>query len=217
MMKQGPALGVIVLSVLALPGLASAGSTWKERKSGGGVAIYSRDKAGSGVATIKGIIRLPYSSDQVAKVMTDLPNQKYFVPHMKSIRVLKQEKLTGGRIKQLLHQVNALPVLKDRDVVIAAETWSKPQRAGKVWRSIFKAVTNAGPAADADTVRIRRMNGSWKIAPAREGKGSVVTYVSHTEVGGSVPDFVAELGQVGAIFDLLKNLRVRCWKVYGKR
>ncbi len=207
----------IALWILAAPCQARAGSGWKERKKGDGVTVYSRARAGSGVDTIKGIIRLRFTSDQVGRVMTDLPNQKFFVPHMKSIRVLKQEKLPGGGIKQLLHQVNALPVLKDRDVVLEAKTWTEPRAGGKLWRSTFKAVTNAGPARSSDRVRIRKLKGSWRIMPSRDGKGSIVTYTCHTEVGGSVPDFVAELGQVGAIFDMLKNLRARCRKVHRRR
>ena len=131
--------------------------------------------------------------------------------------MLKQKKLANGRIKQLLHRVNALPVLKDRDVVLEAVTWSHPQPPAPTWRSIFKALSDAGPAAHSDRARIRKLSGSWKIVPTQDGKGSVVTYLCHTEVGGTVPDFVAELGQVGAIHDMLKNLRKRCGKLYGAR
>ena len=65
----------------------------------------------------------------------DIPNQKTFVPHMKSIKVLKEEKLPNGRVKQLIHQVNAVPVISDRDVVISAQTWSEPRDKGALWRS----------------------------------------------------------------------------------
>ena len=207
----------VLLVPLLLPGLVRAGAGWRERKTGDGVAVHSREMPGSAVERIRGIVRLAYTTDEVARVMTDLPNQKFFVPHMKSIRVLKQKRLANGRIKQLLHQVNALPVLKDRDVVLEAVTWSKPQPPAPTWRSTFKAVSNAGPVAHSDRVRIRKLSGSWKIVPTRNGKGSVLTYICHTEVGGAAPDFVAELGQVGAIHDMLKNLRARCRKLYGAR
>ena len=205
-----------VLGIMLLPGLALAGG-WEEREKGGGATVYSQEKSGSGVDTIKGIIQLPYTTDEVAKIMTDIPNQKTFVPHMKSIKVIKEETLANGRVKQLLHQVNAVPVISDRDVVISAQTWSEPRDKGAVWRSTFEAVTKVGPKVNPDIVRITKMKGQWTVKPTKDGKGSIVVYVFHAEVGGNVPDFVAESGQVDTVFEMLKNISARCRKLYGKR
>jgi hypothetical protein len=217
MMMKRKFVGALVFSVAALAAGAVSAAGWEEREKGGGAVVYSQEKAGSGVDTVKGIIQLPYTTDEVAKVMTDIPNQKSFVPHMKSIKILKEEKLSNGRVKQLLHQVNAVPVISDRDVVISAQTWSEARGQGSMWRSTFEAITNDGPKVNPDMVRITKMKGHWTIKPTKDGKGSIVVYVFHAEVGGSVPDFVAESGQVDTVFDMLKNLKTRCRNLYGKR
>jgi hypothetical protein len=129
---------------------------------------------------------------------------------MKSIRVIESSVDSNGAVLQLLHQVNALPVIDDRDVVLDTKTW-RSEKNGKVsWQSTFKAVTNRGPQPIDGMVRIPVMTGAWGVSPGPRPDTCKVTYITHVEVGGLIPDTLAEHAQLSALSDLLEALRKHC-------
>ncbi len=206
-----------VLCVLGLGGVAAAGDKWEERDKGGGATIFSKDKAGSDVDVIKGVIQLPYTTAEVARILTSNDPRDTFIPDMKHFKILKEEKLPTGRLVQFIHQISAVPVISDREVIVRAETWSEPGDKGDTWHSTFKATLQNAPPPNADIVRIVQLEGAWVLKPTGDGKGSVFTYTAHAEVGGNVPDFMAESGQIDNLLQMLKNLRALCVKHHGAR
>ena len=179
---------------------------WEHRDSSGGVHLYSKPHKDSGVPKIKGTVIIPRSPDHVGKILTDLKNHHRFVPHMKSIKVLEQTVDADGTVIQLLHQVNDLPVISNRDVVLVSETDRITKNEKIFWQSTFKAVTDRGPKPSEDMVRIERMTGAWGVSPGPRRGTSKVTYITHVEVGGLIPDKLAEHAQISALQDLLKAL-----------
>jgi len=201
---------VCILSALAFVTFTQETEAWELRDSDGSVKIYSKVKQGSGIPTLKGTVTIPLSSDSVGQVLTDLKNHYRFVPHMKSIKVIEESVDAQGVVFQLLHQINALPVIDDRDVVLDTKTW-RSETDGKVsWQSTFKAVANRGPKPTEDMVRIPSMTGAWGVSPGTRPDTCKVTYITHVEVGGLVPDTLAEHAQVSALAELLEALRSHC-------
>ena len=65
-------------------------------------------------------------------------------------------------------------------------------------------------------VRIAHLKGNWRLAPAPDEKGSILTYMNHAELGGLLPNFIVDSVRIKNMVKLLKGLRQRCKAVYRK-
>ncbi|MDP7037599.1 MAG: hypothetical protein QGI45_00450 [Myxococcota bacterium] len=193
---------------------AGAASAWEVREKAAGIVVFSQDEPGSGAAKLRGIINLDFSVEEVAKVLTDIPNQVHFVPNCKTSQVLEKKVLAKGRVYTLVYQVNAVPVVSDRDMLLEATTWPEGEGASRVWRSEFKAVSRTKPIVPDGVVRIENLHGDWVISAGVNGKGSVLTYTNHAELGGILPNFVIDSVRAKNMLNLLLALRKRCEVLY---
>lgn len=206
----------LVLWFLFASSFLHAQENWQQREQEKDITVYSQKKEGSDAARLKGVIYLPFSVDEAVKVLMDIPNQIKFIPFCKTIQVLKEDLLGVERKRTLVYQINAIPVVSDRDMVLEALTWSETKDAQRIWRSEFKAVTNKGPPAAKGMVRITQLEGNWRLAPAPNNKGTILTYMNHAELGGLVPNFIVDSVRIKNMVKLLKGLRHRCMTVYQK-
>ncbi len=190
------------------------GGPWSEAERDEGVVVETRAEPNSDVDRVRGRVILTYTTDQVAAVLTDVAHHHTFMPKMERADVLERSVRPDGRVVQLIHQLTALPVINNRDVVLHTETWSEQTPDGRVWHSTFHALRDAGPPLQDGWVRITRLSGAWTLSPIANGQGTAFSYECHAEVGGNVPDFMAESGQVGTVIEMLKGLRARCRAVY---
>lgn len=100
----------------------------------------------------------------------------------------------------------ALPVVSDRDYVIHV----KLEKAADTGRCEVSFQTDEGethPVAPGH-VRLASVRGSWVVVPVEGGKLSI-TYVIHSDPGGSVPAFLVHGGQRTAAIDFLKTILAR--------
>ena len=204
----------IILCVWLAPTLSFGQTTWKQRAQEKGITVYSQKKEGSGAARLKGVLYLPFSVEDAAKVLMDVPNQITFIPFCKTIQLLGEEVMGPRRKRTLVYQVNGIPVVSDRDMVLEALTWAEHKDTRRVWNSKFKAVTDKGPPPQKGLVRLTQLQGSWRLAPAADKKGSILTYMNHAELGGIVPHFIVDSVRIKSMVKLLKGLRRRCKAVY---
>lgn len=198
----------VCLFFIGMPS-ADAAEAWVLQDSSADLRVYSRATPGSGMDTIKASIQLEHPAESVAAVLTDISQQHTFVPHMRSIEVLKKTTLADGKFRQLIYQVNSLPIIDDRDVVLSSLTWDETVKGLRIWKSTFKAITDKGPPPRDDMVRIEKMVGAWTVRERVPGRSCTVTYITHTEVGGMIPDILAREGQLSALADLLLALQKR--------
>lgn len=204
---------VVCLVALATPATAQ---DWEEESSGPGWKIHSKEMKDSGVAMLRGTMTLPYTVEEVAAVLTDIEKHDTFMPGLKKVKILSEEKNKKGHHIQYVYQVSSVPVINDRDAVLYTETWSETNKAGAVtWKSKFHAVHDRGPKPTDDMVRIQRLSGRWTISPTKSGKARFV-YYCHAEGGGSVPDFLVQNGQVSFLEGVLSGLKKRTRKLAKK-
>lgn len=205
----------LVVALTASAAWADGG--WSKEDSGQDMTLYSRDMADSGIDTLKIEATLAYSPDEVAGILNDISQLGTYMPAIKSTRIVSEKKRADGHVIYVLYQVNNVPVVTDRDVVLLTDTWSVGEGASKVWHSTFKAVSDRGPKATDDYVRITRLNGGWTLTPMEGGKSSRFVYTMHAEVGGNVPDFMVQNGQEDSLMEMVSGLKKRCAKIYGAR
>jgi len=194
----------VLMIALLVPSVCLA---WEHDKDRDGVTLSRQDSAHSSADALKARVTIPRPVDDLANILTDLSQHHYFVPHMKGIKVLRRSTDADGKVISLLHQTTALPVISDRDVVIRTKTWREGSGKDVRWVSTFKAVEGEGPPVKEGIVRMPYMVGAWSIRSSKEGTSSVVTYMTTAEVGGLIPESIADLSKGDALIDLLRNFR----------
>lgn len=193
-----------------VPGMLSDGDQgWSlSRTADNGAHIFAKPMPGTDAELLGGQMVLPFSSDAVGQVMSDLSFQKDFVPGFKEMDVL-EDQVVGGKHVRLIFQVQDVMGARDREMVLRTETWSETGPLGVTWRSTFKAATEGGPEPDATRVRISDLWGQWAVLP-RDCGDSVLVYTIYTDVGGTVPAAAARLGQQRHMQGLLERFDGVC-------
>ena len=194
----------VLIVALLFPSVCDA---WEHDKVRNGVTLSRQDSVHSSADSLKAQVAIPRNADALAKILTDLSQHRHFVPHMKGIEVLSRRTDASGKTISLLHQTTSLPVISDRDVVIRTETWRESKGDHVKWISTFRSVQGEGPPARSGIVRMPYMIGAWTIRSVGDGAHSVVTYLTTAEVGGMVPEAIADLSKGDALIDLLRNFR----------
>jgi len=198
---------IVGLLILLVSPVAQA---WEHQDTESGVAVYTKDTPGSDIDTVKGVVTIPYATDDVHRVLENVSRYKRFMKDLKRARLLKQQDMRDGRVIGWIYQRLEFSALDDRDLVIRAVTTKAETPRGNQYLVKFKAVTNFGPKPLPNVIRITTLTGTWKLKPIQGGKKTRVTYIRHIEMGGSVPDFLVNSGVKESMMFTLKALRKEC-------
>ncbi|MFB1483461.1 SRPBCC family protein [Corallococcus sp. RDP092CA] len=166
--------------------------------------IKVRPRPGTKAKDIWAEGELRVSAAQVQTALEDAESYRLWMPYVKESRVVRPTD-DGGR---LTYTRLDLPVVSSRDYISHVVTESKvaPDGTG-AYQQRWKAEPDAFPAR-RDVVRLRLNEGSWKVEPKGEGSSWVV-YKFTVDPAGSVPGFLASLGQKDAVVDTLRAVEKR--------
>lgn len=202
-MRNLPGLGALVVMVAVVGAGASASEEWKQI-SDGDVVIRVRPRPevpGAREVWAEGDIEARPLDVQAA--LRDHDNFRRWMPYVTESRVL--ERTPDGRVTYT--RLN-LPVISNRDYVLRVvdERLLNEDGTGEFlqrWTSDSKAL----PEQDG-VVRLHHNDGSWLFTPGSEGKSHFV-YRFTVEPGGSIPGFLAGLGQKDAVMDTVRAVEKR--------
>ncbi|RKH77599.1 hypothetical protein D7Y21_37100 [Corallococcus sp. AB045] len=192
----------LALAVVLAAGVAGA-EEW-ETVAKTPFVIKVRPRPGTKAKDIWAEGELKASALQIQTVLEDQGSYRLFMPYVKESRVVRPTD-DGGR---LTYTRLDLPVVSSRDYICHVVTESKvaPDGTG-VYQQRWKAEPDAFPAR-RDVVRLRLNEGSWTVEPKGEGRSWVV-YKFTVDPAGSVPGFLASLGQNDAVVDTLRAVEKR--------
>ncbi|NBD10256.1 MULTISPECIES: SRPBCC family protein [Corallococcus] len=147
---------------------------------------------------------LKASAAQVQAALEDAESYRLWMPYVKESRVVRPTD-DGGR---LTYTRLDLPVVSSRDYISRVVTESKvaPDGTG-VYQQRWQAEPDAFPAR-RDVVRLRLNEGSWKVEPKGEG-ASWAVYRFTVDPAGSIPGFLANVGQKDAVVETLRAVEKR--------
>ncbi|RKG77262.1 SRPBCC family protein [Corallococcus terminator] len=194
---------VVALAVLLVSGVAGAEEAW-DTVATEPFVVKVRPRPGTKAKDIWAEGELKASAAQVQATLEDMESYRLFMPYVKESRVVKPTD-DGGR---LTYTRLDLPVVSSRDYICHVVTESKvaPDGTG-VYEQHWKAEPDAFPAR-RDVVRLRLNEGSWKVESRGEGKSWVV-YKFTVDPAGSIPGFLANVGQKDAVVDTLRAVEKR--------
>lgn len=194
--------GAAAAAVLLMAGVAGA-EEWKTVATEPYV-VKVRARPDSKAKDVWAEGELKASAAQVQAALEDAESYRQWMPYVKESRVVKPTE-DGGR---LTYTRLDLPVVSGRDYISHVVTESKvaPDGTG-VYAQRWKAEPDAFPAR-RDVVRLRTNEGSWRVEAKGEGRSWAV-YKFTVDPAGSIPGFLANVGQKDAVVDTLRAVEKR--------
>lgn len=148
----------------------------------------------------------------VQAVMVDQPAFREWMPYVKESRLVSRE-ADGSRITYT--QLD-LPIVSSRDYVcqVVDDELLAADGSGH-FRQHWWAVPDALPKREG-VVRLPRNEGSWDVTAKGEGT-SYAVYKFSVDPGGSLPGFLANMGQKGGVLDTWKAVEKRAALLKAER
>ena len=195
-----------VLFTLLFGAKLEASDAWKQVASTqDGITVRARidRSAGQGETIALGVIRAPIS--RVWAVLADVARYQEFMPYMSESRLVRS---TAAHVWQYCR--TKTPVVSSRDYTLKFTMTRGRQGAPSFIR--FEQDNAAGPRPKAGVVRVRVVEGSWELTSVDNGRATQAIYRLRTNPGGSVPLWLAHLGNTRAIPDIVRAVRRRARK-----
>jgi len=198
---SGAVLSACVLGLAA--GAARAEEAWKTVAEKPYV-VKVRARPGSEAKDVWAEGELAASAADVQAVLRDVDAYRHWMPYVKESRILKDLPDEG----QLTYTKLDLPVVSSRDYICNVVLESRLAEDGSgVFAQRWQATPDAIPQRRG-TVRIRLNEGSWRVEPRGEGKYHAV-YRFTVDPAGSIPGFLARMGQKDAVEDTFRAVEKR--------
>ena len=179
---------------------------WELKAESKGVKVHVRAKPGTDVKELKSIGEIDSPPPAVFRVLTDFERYKETMPYTDESRILSTE-VEDGKIKAwLFYSVVNAPLVSKRDYAIRVADESDWQD-GKGFMKTHWNLSDKGPAPKKGVVRTPVNQGSWLLEPLDDGKKTRATYLLFTDPGGSLPTWIANKANSGAIPDIFVALR----------
>jgi uncharacterized protein YndB with AHSA1/START domain len=192
---------LIFLMSLFAASLAQGMPPWEHvTTTDDGISVKARidKKKLEGETLAKGLIQAPIA--KVWKLLGDFDAYFKFMPYMQTSRVVR-------RNKQHVWQYcrTDTPVVSDRDYTLKF-TFIKPALPAP-WQLNYQVDNSAGPSPVDGVVRVSLATGGWTLKSVQGGKATHITYRLRTHPGGSIPLWMAHLGNKRAIPDIIRAAR----------
>ena len=176
---------------------------WKLVTTTQGVRVFDRKAPGSELRQAKAIAVLDAPLDVVLGVIADLDNYKEFMPYTAVCRVTHREDNATW-----FFTILKLPLVGDRYYTIKLAN-HPPEEPGKPHRVTWSlAKEHLGKPEREDLVATPLNEGYWELL-ALEGGCVRVTYYVHTDPGGSLPAFMANIAQKQSVPKVIFAVRDR--------
>jgi hypothetical protein len=201
--------GALALGLLATA--ASAGDEW-ETVEDGDFVIKVRPRADGVGKEIWAETDLEADARDIQTALMDAGNFRLFMPYMKESRIVSTAE-DGSRVSYA--KINP-PVVSSRDYALRLVEEKKIAEDGTgEFLQRFKTVDGAVPERKG-VVRLKHNEGSWHVTPRGEGKAHVV-YKFSVDPSGSVPGWLANIGQSDAVEDMIEAVEGRAQQLGKER
>jgi hypothetical protein len=206
-MKTLGSLGAVAAAVLVMTaGTSRAEEAW-ETVAEKPYVVKVRPRPGTEAKEVWAEGVLNASAADVQAALEAVDSYRLWMPYVEESRILKE--LPDGA--RLTYTRLDLPVVSSRDYVSHVVTESKLAEDGTgVYAQKWWAEPSAIPERK-NTVRLKLNDGSWRVEPRGEGKCHAV-YRFAVDPAGSIPGFLANVGQKDGVVDTFRAVERRAKK-----
>ena len=202
---------IILLSVICCYSLFSNTYTgndpeWKLEKNKKGVVVYTRTIPGSFYKEFKGVTTIKCSMSTIMAVFRDIPG---FTEWMHDCIESTNLKKISDMENYGYYLYHAPWPVSNRDIVTHSTVKQDP--TSKVLTIQMEGTPTFVPSK-SDIVRVSKLNGFWKFTPKANGEIEMI-YQVHSELGGSVPVWLANSTVVDNPYYTLINFTEINWRL----
>ena len=190
-------------------GLLVAQNDWELVKQGNGVQVYTRQVEGSSLKEFRAIMYVDATVESAVALFEDTDNFCNWFDSCGEARTVRQI----APNQWVNYFVSEQPIgVSDRDMYIQV-TVQKDDGDGSVTASMV-GVPTFGPV-QSGRVRVQQLRGFWRFAPQDDGR-LLVIYQVHSEPGGSIPSWVANLAVTDGPLATLTNMKSQFSRYAGR-
>jgi hypothetical protein len=176
---------------------------WKVASRSRDLVIFYQDNDRAQARAYQAVFEMDASPDAVYGVVTDVEAHPRFMPFTTESTIV--QRVSPNEV--IVHQVISPPVVGSRDAYFRILT-TPGASPNAVWKSAWTAVPDFAPERHG-YVRLRIAEGNWLFEPLEGGRRTRVTYTALTNVGGSVPGWMANMSSVSVIGKMYDAIRKR--------
>jgi hypothetical protein len=188
---------LLLIAVALAAAQTPAGDGWKRVDEEHGIVVDAREVPSSSLREVRASIHSALPPATIAAVVWRYEDHDRFVPRLAHAEVVREV----GPDERIVYEQLALPLLKDRDVVLRARRETAADGTIDIRTT---AIDGEGPPPTSRFVRVQTSAGHWHLAPAAGGTDLV--YDIRTDVGGAVPAWIVNRAQREAVPDLVKAM-----------
>lgn len=182
----------------------SAQSNWEMKKDKDGIQVFTKAYDNSNIKAFRGEVKLQAAPEEVLHVLRDPEATVHWMPRMYKASLLKRHK-DGGHTAYF--ENNAPWPIKNRDGIYRFYFEQRDNGATFI---------NVVPQPDylpekKNKIRIKKAESYWHVIPIDSNTTKVI-YFAHPDIGGSIPDWLANMSAVSLPFDSLQGLREQILK-----
>jgi hypothetical protein len=176
---------------------------WKVSTRSPETAVFYRYVEQAHAREYRGVGDVDAPPGTVFAVVTDVEAHPKFMPFTIESTIVQRRSPT----ELVAHQVISPPMISARDayMVIVTTPGSGPT---DTWKSAWHAVPDFGPELPG-RVRLQVAEGTWLFEPLDGGARTHITYTALTNIGGSVPGWMADMSTGSVVKDLFAAIRKR--------
>jgi hypothetical protein len=176
---------------------------WKVDSRSGDVAIFYQDNAQAHARAYQAVGDVDGPPNAVYAVVTDVPAHPRFMPFTTEAAIVQRV----SPLEVIAYEVINPPLISRRDAYfrIVLTPGSSPTT---VWKSAWTALPDFQPERSG-YVRLHIAEGSWLFEPLDGGARTRVTYTSLTNVGGTVPGWMANMSSASVMRKMYGAIRKR--------
>ncbi|MFT7409559.1 MAG: hypothetical protein ACI9EX_000130 [Oleispira sp.] len=161
--------------------------------------VFTREVEGSNFSEFKGEMLVKAELTTIAALLLDSEAAPNWMHPCEKFEILEQV----DALIAVVYFINGVPwPVSDRDAVIMSVMSQDPETL--VLKVELNTVNDRLPEKD-DYVRISYMTGFWLFEPAENGQ-VLITYQIHADLGGSLPDWLANTAVVDMPYYTMSNM-----------
>jgi len=191
-LQSRPVIAVVV--ALLLNACAVTGD-WQQRADDDGVRVYLREYPGSDLPEFRAQVTINATVSQVMMVLTDFQSYPRWVYQCESVTLIESQ----GYTEAWLYQVNDLPLISDRDMIVhgiinsagtgkkvSIELQAAPDYCTNNDADVCQQIR------DSDHVRVRDASGHFTVEQQGDDQARV-TWQQFLDPGGALPHWLVRL------------------------
>lgn len=184
--------GLVLVLLAAEPGAWQTVAT-------GAITIKARAVPGSPIREILAEGDLDANARDVQQAVLDVRNFPKFMPYVKETKLIAADASDGTR---LVYTALQLPIVAGRDFVVKDRVVRGLADDGTGEFVTTWEIADGVEPVKGHLVRVKTNTGAWRVTP--KGGKSHVVYQFAVDPGGSIPPFLADLGNRNGVADIFR-------------